>query len=139
MPLTNITQSQVNEWIAALRSGDYKQTNGMLVAPIGGGEVAHCCLGVYGVLNGYKVVDDGLYDDSATCPVNAFVSEKLMSFNAQSFFSSLNDTYSLSFKQIAHIAEDLPIEAYEDNGWWTAPLNSERIAGMRAVLAAMRH
>jgi len=35
-----------NKWIAALRSGEYAQTNSQLIEDLGAGEVGYCCLGV---------------------------------------------------------------------------------------------
>jgi hypothetical protein len=141
MPLTNITQSQVNEWIDALRSGDYKQANGALARiDTVDGTVSHCCLGVYGVLNGGKVGEIGAltFENFARGPVNSFVSEMLMSFNAQSFFSSLNDSYGLTFVQIANVAEDLPLLAYQEDSWWEERFNAQRINGMREAFTALK-
>jgi hypothetical protein len=42
------------KWVAALRSGSYKQTHGQLVK-----HDAYCCLGVWCVINGYTVDEDG--------------------------------------------------------------------------------
>jgi hypothetical protein len=40
------------KWIAALRSGEYKQGIGQLIARTHAGEVKHCCLGVLAELAG---------------------------------------------------------------------------------------
>lgn len=39
-------QELKTKWLAALRSGDYKQVNGALESIIWGDEVGYCCLGV---------------------------------------------------------------------------------------------
>lgn len=43
------------EWVAALRSGEYKQGNGRLYCP---DENSYCCLGVLAKLNGLSVEED---------------------------------------------------------------------------------
>jgi len=42
---TKLNIPAIREWVAALRSGDYRQGNGRLVKEVNG-ERQHCCLGV---------------------------------------------------------------------------------------------
>lgn len=138
MTNAEITQAQVDAWIDALRSGVYKQTDGNLAVTLHDPEtdvpeVKHCCLGVYGVLSGAKVVSSGLeFPDGQV--VNAFVSTELMSMQAQSFFSSLNDTYKQNFNQIAKYAEAISLLAYQSDEWWYDQANSKFIDGIRLAL-----
>jgi hypothetical protein len=45
----------LKHWVAALRSGDYKQTQGALRRVENYGSTSYCCLGVYCDLAGKKV------------------------------------------------------------------------------------
>ena len=44
-------------WLEALRSGKYKQGQGALVARDHNKQMENCCLGVFGIICGAKVVD----------------------------------------------------------------------------------
>lgn len=48
-----------DQWIAALRSGKYKQTQGRLCKEIDGGDVGYCCLGVLCDLHAHNTTDQG--------------------------------------------------------------------------------
>lgn len=145
MPNSEITHQQVAEWITALRSGDYKQGKGSLATiRYAEGydnvkETTHCCLGVYGVLNGGKVADFGGLTDlpGSSMNENSFVPYTMMAINAQHLFSELNDTLNLTFNQIASIAAWLPLRAYQDASWWSE--NSERITGLKKGLDVIRY
>lgn len=44
--LTKVRQNIIKTWIAALRSGDFKQTKGTLKSTRRNGNASYCCLGV---------------------------------------------------------------------------------------------
>lgn len=44
--MTESQKAKITEWIAALRSGDYKQGEKILLTVEDGGEKRYCCLGV---------------------------------------------------------------------------------------------
>ena len=65
-------------WVAALRSGEYKQGKGQLVTPDDSGELTYCCLGVLCDLAIKDGVDIDLSYDS-----NSFVFEDVYGFNEE--------------------------------------------------------
>ncbi len=128
---------RISEWITALKSGDYKQGQGQLIKGTPSG-LMYCCLGVYGVLNDGKVrVGLGLKFDDRETPYSCYVPSDLMAQEAQNFFSSLNDSYGLTFKQIASVAGSLPSEAFRSDEWWNDNLYFARavLAGFKAASA----
>jgi hypothetical protein len=122
MPNSEITRDQVNEWVRALRSGDYKQTTGALATITGFNDgvcqAAHCCLGVYGVLNGGEIGEHGGLNGLSDFNENSFVPSSMMTTGAQHLFSELNDALHLNFQQIANVVQWLPLTAFQDASWW---------------------
>lgn len=57
---TEITDEIEKEWIAALRSGEYKQCTGTLEQFVPGHAPSYCCLGVLGVVLQEKGLADAL-------------------------------------------------------------------------------
>jgi hypothetical protein len=137
MPNAEITRGQVDEWILALRSGDYKQTTGALSAIIGfetdAKKTAHCCLGVYGLLNGGTIGEyGGLNDLPSGMNENSFIPNTMITMGAQHFFSELNDSVRLNFYQIANVVQWLPLIAFQDSSWWSD--NDEKIRNFKKGL-----
>ncbi len=55
-----LTNEEFDQWVAALRSGEYRQGMHRLVARDGAGD-AYCCMGVLGkVLNRLTIMDEGV-------------------------------------------------------------------------------
>lgn len=122
----SLLASAKREWLKALRSGEYKQTDSELYSPGAGG---YCCLGVLCKINGYsnsqlanqgfpqdvgfgiellpkkaqKAIADGRkYDvDDDAMPKTWSVRYK----GKMVPLSVLNDEQTLSFKEIADIIE----------------------------------
>lgn len=58
----------IKDWVEALRSGNYKQTEGTLKGTDEEGDIGFCCLGVFCEINSKKVPTatlepDGCYND----------------------------------------------------------------------------
>lgn len=123
-----VTAEQRDEWVKALRSGEYKQANSQLVYKGTTGDVGYCCLGVYGLLNGGTedlrqnwMTFEGVTDSTGELePQVAYVPSGVMASSAQSLFAGLNDGAGLSFEQIADVIEKMPLGALRDNKWWEA-------------------
>lgn len=96
--------ADVETWIAALRSGKYTQTDGVLYTPNTGG---FCCLGVYcAVINHAPIIDL----EGVPMPWQLkHPGEGVLPFprSLAVFFASLNDGGGLSFAEIADVAEVL--------------------------------
>ena len=139
-----VTREQLDEWIKALRSGEYKQTNSQLVYKQLDGEVGYCCLGVYGRLNGGTedlnqgwMTFEGTIDSAGELePQVAYIPNGIMTRLAQSFFAGLNDGQGLSFEEIANIAEKLPLRAFQDDNWWDE--KSDYVNGVHLALKAFK-
>lgn len=52
------------QWVSALRSGDYNQTKGTLKGELPDGGVGYCCLGVLAEILGYEVEKQGIIEGS---------------------------------------------------------------------------
>ncbi len=102
-----------DEWVAALRSGKYTQTQGML--HLGG---SYCCLGVLEVVvngdievdkkdNGYVIIHRecggaAVYDNPDASP---------FTLSAETALTTLNDTLKKPFPEIADwIEQNIPVE-----------------------------
>lgn len=118
-PAYTLTRDQ---WLAALRSGDYKQTDGLLYQPaIGGDAEGFCCLGVGCRVAGFELDDlkgqsfvpasvvDELQDagdrmaedESEYFPLTEALG---LTVDQLSYLATLND-HSFTFKQIAVFIE----------------------------------
>jgi hypothetical protein len=103
------------QWIAALRSGEYKQCTGKLYRP--GEEGGYCCLGVLGVLAGARRVDNegclsGLeFDVDDTSEIyGAYLPQTIadsVGIYSQQTLSDMNDK-GMSFEEIADYIDSLP-------------------------------
>lgn len=101
------------KWAAALRSGEYTQTQRVLRNPDTGGM---CCLGVLCIVAGLEITDSGMdvrgheaggYDvirgllkTNPTDPVPSYV--------LQGKFVDANDIYGKNFNEIADMVDALP-------------------------------
>ena len=117
------------KWVAALRSGEYKQGNGYLCKMNGQGEFRFCCLGVLCEIAGAQKNDElhgekkviisygtGAFESAACAPREAMdfvgLDDEFGSFGAESL-SKLNDT-GFNFEQIADIIESEPEGMFDD-------------------------
>jgi hypothetical protein len=92
------------QWVKELRSGKFKQINGVLLDEDRG----YCCLGVCGISLGISIDD---MDGKSFLSHDAFTKILVDPFsyskdNTQQAFSQLNDEYKLSFYDIATIIEE---------------------------------
>lgn len=100
------------QWIAALRSGDYLQGHGRLVA-IGKGCVGFCCLGVLcniATENGYGEWVGDHFKDERSVRNSLELSIEVrkwadMSDKSMQMLIEFNDTRGFSFQQIADYIE----------------------------------
>lgn len=99
------------QWVEALESGQYRQCRGALQDHNGG----YCCLGVAGVIGGIAMVADGydeirewlgLCDKPGT--VGVVDDARLRSF------TTMNDSESLDFCEIAKYARENPESCFID-------------------------
>jgi hypothetical protein len=107
------------KWIAALRSGQYKQTTDRLKAK---DECAYCCIGVACVIQGYndsQVMEDNGelneikinlddYGDEVEYPLHEQygIPMAMINGNLPNELINLNDSEKLSFTEIADWIED---------------------------------
>jgi hypothetical protein len=89
------------KWVAALRSGKYKQCRGALMRVSQLGEETFCCLGVLG-----RVHQPDFFSTAATAHLPDGVVEKT-GFDPKcgQNFATLNDRFGWSFDQIAKLIE----------------------------------
>ena len=113
----------MESWVKALRSGEYKQTQGTLKkdGEYGGGDKAYCCLGVLcdvwpggeWASLGYKVTDADedayAWEEEVGDPLEGI----LDGFVTQEDLIELNDTYGQTFDQIADAIEE-SIKVYKE-------------------------
>ena len=102
----SISNETLIRWIEALRSGKYRQGEGVLAAQDDDGVYSYCCLGVLGRVCGLSNQDlDGrrMPRDSSTCqePWHTGLDNA-----TESTLASLNDNSRLSFEKIADIIEE---------------------------------
>lgn len=107
----------MREWVAALRSGDYKQGRAALKAPAEQDQVVHCCLGVaceVAIANGAKVKESidscGMYwfDDRQGVLPNSVMSWYGLPVASPKLTDELdaiaaNDEMEMDFEQIADL------------------------------------
>lgn len=111
------------KWVEALRSGKFKQANGVLWAAPGLGRKheTFCCLGVYCRLVDPKFPRAADYEalHTAVFPENVRPKSPIPEM-AQGSFAALNDDFGWSFKRIATLIEkniDLPDVEFEQAIW----------------------
>jgi hypothetical protein len=90
-----MTDDEARAWVAALRSGEYKQGKGQLKTPEGN----FCCLGVAN-----EVMALGVLDTNGTLQMGK-IYMKLPSGLQERLFG-LNDSHSLTFAEIAAYIEE---------------------------------
>lgn len=111
----NLTDAQFSAWMAALRSGHYQQTNGVLFRDVGYLDgVGYCCMGVLGkaaldlpleVLVDMNYLSNLKYVPDPNTP---------LSMKEEHTLSKLNDVYHLTFSQIAAFIEGAdPVTWYD--------------------------
>jgi hypothetical protein len=100
----SLTEEQLEEWVAALRSGKYKQGIGRLKHKITG---EYCCLGVYAELNDLFSETDSIYGEITwrnNEVFKAFLPSKVISWDIQALLGRLNDSGE-PFENIAAVIE----------------------------------
>lgn len=105
--MRRLTQEEKNQWLAALRSGEYKQGMTYLKSKDEFGEECYCCLGVLvdtlGIADEIPAFEDGGYDQFVTdYGEGRFV---LLSEKTQRCLAGMNDDDGKSFEQIADYIE----------------------------------
>jgi hypothetical protein len=105
--MTTETQDKlIADWVAALRSGEYKQAKGHLCGERTGG---YCCLGVAGKLIG--LTDDQLYTSNSypayTAVKDAYGLRTDLGYFGNDGLAMRNDG-GASFEKIADIIESRP-------------------------------
>lgn len=95
-----LTKEQKDQWLAALRSGDYTQGTGFLRTQTAAG-LEHCCLGVLceAVLGSDIRGEDGCTDDTDPPELVAAIPEE-----ARRELAALNDD-GVSFSALADVIE----------------------------------
>lgn len=104
-------------WIAALRSGKYKQGNGKLCSVDFYGNKSYCCLGVANDVLELGVLQSSAYLYRAYTELGlrdydgSFIKENVRNSNLDGFADSLaalNDSFNYTFEQIADYIEQNP-------------------------------
>lgn len=93
-----LTTEQIREWVAALRSGLYKQGRGRLKRGRG-----YCCLGVAN-----EVCDLGVPPGAGT--LNTWLFDPVLDDEVEKALVALNDNYGADFDDIAELLEELYLE-----------------------------
>jgi hypothetical protein len=97
------------KWTAALRSGDYSQTSGLLTRlDLNGNVIGHCCLGVLCEIaglesesrDGYRRYNYGDSDSAGTIPFD-FSSSIGIDSSDETVLIAMNDNDGYTFLQIA--------------------------------------
>jgi hypothetical protein len=101
-------------WVEALRSGDYKQGHGRL-ARIKDKQIEYCCLGVLCEVlevpreknNGYFTYEEGsMFPPNSAYQAAGLIKGTCINYDGTEIeLHFLNDSYPLSFKQIADLIE----------------------------------
>lgn len=89
-------------WVAALRSGEYKQGRGQLQDT----KNRYCCLGVLCRVAGWKISSDGRHVTQPKMGYSIFFD--VMSYSTSEQLWSMNDKKELTFNQIADWLEGNP-------------------------------
>jgi len=110
--MTKVTYEQ---WVKALRGGNYKQGNGALKKELADGSVGYCCLGVLADLMGLdlRVIPDGQVDYAKSGDMDFYMEMgTLVSSDHQDVLIKMNDFYNRDFTEIADYIEG---ELVKDN------------------------
>ena len=99
------------EWVDALRSGEYKQTKETLKGELSEGGVGYCCLGVLADIMGYEIevatyVGDKTRNYASEGPIVIY--DEFKKTLGEDFVESLikmNDSYGNNFNTIADFIE----------------------------------
>jgi hypothetical protein len=127
MPWNNVNKTFIRKWVAALRSGKFRQANGSLVKAAKNKHLKYCCLGVACKIAGLKPnpSEDGLElefaGEDCYLPIDLAtkigiekdpiveVPSKELGFDIGGIqyptLSQLNDDYNFNFKKIADVIE----------------------------------
>lgn len=102
--IKKLTESFIEEWTEALRSGDYRQISGSLCKL--NGEPQYCCLGVAAVIRGYSndILEENNYLKGGINGSLVRLPRTMWKNTVNDFFAGLNDK-GLDFEQIADVIE----------------------------------
>jgi hypothetical protein len=100
-----LTQEQKDRWVAALRSGDYTQTNGCWYSAGGKGGKSHCCLSVLMAIEGAKFSASEWDKGRGPSATDVLLSLGFGSDNLVTPFITANDTNNKTFAEIADMIE----------------------------------
>lgn len=101
--MRKLTQEEKDKWLVALRSGQYKQTKGILKLKEDGKEPAYCCLGVLCEVIGFKSVSSGTIKYTNHDPYPAYA---LLPGPIQETLCTQNDSNAHNFMEIANWIEE---------------------------------
>lgn len=124
--MSDLNKGVIRQWIAALRSGEFKQTQGRLGEVAEDGSNAYCCLGVLcelamaeGLVRHQEKNFEWAYDGETMLPPTAvahFIGDPEYTYEVSIHddefdsdrieLSSLNDDHAWTFEQIADVLED---------------------------------
>jgi hypothetical protein len=114
---TREQDENIRVWVAALRSGEYKQGRGTLFNPNEfGADAGHCCLGVAGRvvchIDDVTLAEGGGYgqvmDAVGLSSTLGFFSDKDGRRLSLALLNDFNDDRRLNFNQIADLIESRP-------------------------------
>jgi len=104
--MTKVTYEQ---WVKALRGGNYKQGNGALKKELADGSVGYCCLGVLADLMGLepRVMPDGHVDYAKSGDIDIYMEiDTLVGPDHQDVLLHINDFERRDFTEIANYIEE---------------------------------
>jgi len=106
-----MTDIPFEQWVSALRSGDYKQIRGTLKGEHPEGGTGYCCLGVLSEIMGYEVEKQGIIEGSLSEYSSEGPSDiyddfrNIIGSDRVDALVHYNDETDLDFKEIADYIE----------------------------------
>lgn len=93
-----ITKKIKEDWITALRSGEYKQGTGRLITTDNSGSIAYCCLGVLKKITNTSTPSNKFLKTRESYSLESY---ELLPGETQYLLSEFNDKEGKDFNQIA--------------------------------------
>lgn len=116
----NLTDEQFKVWLAALRSDDFKQERITLTYTDREGITGYCCMGVAG-----RVCLDLTDDQMANSGLLSSLNKRVFTDLEEVTLARLNDTYNLSFPQIAAFVDGADEATWKDIASGDGPVVDE--------------